>query len=57
VLCTDGLTKHVPDERIGEVLAMSTAGGSDNVSVVVARTEEPNVNFVGAERSATRRSL
>lgn len=55
VLCTDGLTKHVPDERIGEVLAMSTdaremsqalvgealaAGGSDNVTVVVVRTEE-----------------
>jgi len=55
VLCTDGLTKHVPDERIGEVLAMATdaremsqmlvnealaAGGSDNVTVVVVRTDE-----------------
>jgi len=55
VLCTDGLTKHVPDERIGEVLAMPTdaremsqllvnealaAGGSDNVTVVVVRAEE-----------------
>lgn len=55
LLCTDGLTKHVPDERIAEVLAMSTdaremsqtlvdealaAGGTDNVTVVVVRTEE-----------------
>jgi protein phosphatase len=52
MLCTDGLTKHVPDERIAEVLAMPVdsrtmaetlladaleAGGSDNVSVIVAR--------------------
>jgi protein phosphatase len=52
LLCTDGLTKHVPDERIAEVLALPVdakamatqlvadalaAGGSDNVSVIVAR--------------------
>jgi len=52
MLCTDGLTKHVPDERIEEVLAQSVdartmaetlladalaAGGSDNVSVIVAK--------------------
>lgn len=52
LLCTDGLTKHVPDTRIEEVLAMPidakamasqlvadalSAGGSDNVSVIVAR--------------------
>lgn len=52
LLCTDGLTKHVSDERIAEVLAMPIdaramvekltsealdAGGSDNVSVIVAR--------------------
>lgn len=52
LLCTDGLTRHVGDERIAEVLAMPTsakemaeqliaealaAGGSDNVSVIVAR--------------------
>ncbi|MGH7711274.1 MAG: PP2C family protein-serine/threonine phosphatase [Gemmatimonadaceae bacterium] len=55
VLCTDGLTKHVSDERIGEVVATSpdahsasqqlidealAAGGSDNVTVVVVRSEE-----------------
>jgi protein phosphatase len=52
LLCTDGLTKHVPDERIADVLANMTsarqaceqllddalvAGGSDNVSVIVGR--------------------
>jgi serine/threonine protein phosphatase PrpC len=52
MLCTDGLTRHVSDERIEEVLAMPVdaramaekllaealdAGGTDNVSVVVAR--------------------
>ena len=52
LLCTDGLTKHVPDERIGEVLSSGTNaeagcrtlvdlaladGGSDNVTAVVAR--------------------
>jgi protein phosphatase len=52
LLCTDGLTKHVPDDRIAEVLGSSLdakgmaetllnealdAGGTDNVSVIVAR--------------------
>ncbi len=52
MLCTDGLTKHVAAERIEEVLSMPIeargmverlvtdaldAGGSDNVSVIVAR--------------------
>lgn len=52
MLCTDGLTRHVSDERIEEVLAMPIdsramaekllaealeAGGTDNISVVVAR--------------------
>lgn len=52
MLCTDGLTKHVSEDRIAEVLAMPSdakgmaeklvaealdAGGSDNVSVIVAR--------------------
>lgn len=52
LLCTDGLTKHVSEDRIAEVLAQPMdakgmaeqllgealeAGGSDNVSVVVAR--------------------
>lgn len=53
MLCTDGLTKHVSNDRIAEVMggagdarAMATqlvadalaGGGSDNVSVVVARS-------------------
>jgi protein phosphatase len=52
LLCTDGLTKHVSDSRIGEVLGKSSGaesgcrslidlalsgGGSDNVTAVVAR--------------------
>lgn len=52
MLCTDGLTKHVSNERIEEVLAMPIdaramaeklmtealdAGGTDNVSIIVAR--------------------
>ena len=52
MLCTDGLTKHVSEERIAEVLALPVdakamaeklmsealdAGGSDNVSVIVVR--------------------
>ena len=53
VLCTDGLTKHVSDERIAEILASKSAeaathalidaalegGGTDNVTVVVAKAE------------------
>jgi protein phosphatase len=53
LLCSDGLTKHVPDSRIRErLLAMTSAkqgcedllrdaldaGGTDNVTVVVGRT-------------------
>jgi protein phosphatase len=52
LLCTDGLTRHVSNERIAEVLGHATAaesacrdlvadalagGGSDNITVVVAR--------------------
>jgi protein phosphatase len=52
LLCSDGLTKHVPDERIAERLAGMTsarqvcealledaldAGGSDNVTIIVGR--------------------
>jgi PPM family protein phosphatase len=51
LLCTDGLTKHVPDERIVQLLASGSAesiaqslidaalegGGSDNVTVIVAK--------------------
>jgi serine/threonine protein phosphatase PrpC len=53
LLCTDGLTKHVSDERISELLSSGTAessaqalidaaiegGGSDNVTVVVGKAE------------------
>jgi protein phosphatase len=53
LLCTDGLTKHVSDERIVELLSSGSAkgvaeslidaalagGGSDNVTVIVARAE------------------
>ena len=52
MLCSDGLTKHVSEERIEEVLAQSVdsrkmaetlladalnGGGTDNVSIIVAR--------------------
>jgi serine/threonine protein phosphatase PrpC len=55
LLCTDGLTKHVADEQISELLgrgndaeataralvgAALDAGGSDNVTVIVARVSE-----------------
>ena len=54
LLCTDGLTKHVSDERIAEVLAQPddaatmsqvlmdealAAGGTDNITVIVVRTK------------------
>ncbi len=53
LLCTDGLTRHVPDTRIAEILGQAAdspsacrqlvdealaGGGSDNITVVVART-------------------
>ena len=53
LLCTDGLTRHVPDERIrGRMLALTSSeqaarallqdaldgGGTDNVTVLVVRT-------------------
>jgi serine/threonine protein phosphatase PrpC len=56
LLCSDGLTKHVPDARIREhLLAMTSArqaceallqdaldaGGSDNITVVIGRTPSP----------------
>ncbi len=54
LLCTDGLTKHVPDERIIELLSSGSAeqsaqalidaalegGGTDNVTVVVAKAAD-----------------
>ncbi len=57
LLCSDGLTKHVPDERIRErLLAMTSArqaceallhdaldaGGTDNVTVIVGRPVRRN---------------
>ena len=53
LLCTDGLTKHVPDDQIAKLLADGSAeasanalleaalagGGSDNVTIVVAKAE------------------
>jgi protein phosphatase len=54
LLCTDGLTRHVPDERIAAILGSAVSaeaacrelvdaalagGGSDNVTVVVARMQ------------------
>ena len=53
LLCTDGLTKHVSDERIAEVLGSMTSarqacetllelalddGGTDNVSIIIGRS-------------------
>jgi protein phosphatase len=55
LLCTDGLTKHVPDERIAAVLGNSgdaesmgrqlvadalAEGGTDNIAVIVVRSSE-----------------
>ena len=55
LLCTDGLTKHVPDERIRERLSTMTsaqqvcedllqdaldAGGTDNITIIVGRAVE-----------------
>ena len=53
LLCTDGLTKHVPDDQIASILASGPAqavatalvdaalegGGTDNVTVVVAKAD------------------
>jgi PPM family protein phosphatase len=56
LLCSDGLTKHVPDERIKERLTSMTSsrqvaeqliqdaldgGGTDNITIVVGRTLAP----------------
>jgi len=56
LLCTDGLTKHVSDERIAELLASMTNaketceallqealddGGTDNITIIIGRTVKP----------------
>jgi protein phosphatase len=56
LLCSDGLTKHVSDERIAEALGSMTSakqvcedllqealddGGSDNITIIVGRTIKP----------------
>jgi serine/threonine protein phosphatase PrpC len=56
LLCSDGLTKHVPDERIAERLGSMTSarqaaeqllqdaldgGGTDNITIVIGRTLAP----------------
>lgn len=56
LLCSDGLTKHVPDERIQERLTTMTssrqaaefllqdaldAGGTDNITIIIGRTLPP----------------
>jgi serine/threonine protein phosphatase PrpC len=56
LLCSDGLTKHVPDARIAERMESMTSsrqvaeqllqdalddGGTDNISIVVGRTVSP----------------
>jgi protein phosphatase len=56
LLCSDGLTKHVSDERIAERLANLKSskktceellqdalddGGSDNISIIIGRTIKP----------------
>ncbi len=55
LLCTDGLTKHVSDDRIAEVLRTMTGakqacetllqealdgGGTDNITIIIGRTVE-----------------
>jgi len=56
LLCTDGLTKHVSDERIAELLGSMTnaketcekllqealdGGGTDNITMIIGRTVKP----------------
>lgn len=56
LLCSDGLTKHVSDERISQrIMTMSSSrqlcedllrdaldgGGSDNITIVAGRTIKP----------------
>jgi serine/threonine protein phosphatase PrpC len=62
LLCSDGLTKHVSDERIKERLSTMTSarqaverlledaleeGGTDNITLIVGRTVQPALEPVG----------
>jgi protein phosphatase len=53
LICSDGLTRHVTDERIAEILGTMTtakqaaelllqealdAGGSDNITIILGRS-------------------
>lgn len=65
LLCSDGLTKHVSDDRIAERMANITSarqlcedfledalddGGTDNISIVVGRTVKPQDASIEAPR-------
>jgi protein phosphatase len=67
LLCTDGLPKHVPDADIRALLqareparetcrqlveAANRAGGTDNITVIVARLRHPAHDTVAAEEAA-----
>jgi protein phosphatase len=66
VLCTDGLTRHVPNERIAKLLGTegtakqvsrqlveeaNAGGGSDNITVIVARFRESSHEFLSARQA------
>jgi len=68
LLCSDGLTKHCSDEQIQNLMAnaetarsaceqlvdaANEAGGSDNITVVVARFREAGEQIQQAEQEAT----
>jgi protein phosphatase len=59
LLCSDGLTTHVPDDRIRERLQTMTSarqvcedllqdalegGGTDNITILVGRTLQPGAD-------------
>jgi serine/threonine protein phosphatase PrpC len=67
LLCTDGLSKHVPDGDIQALLqareparetcrqlveAANRAGGTDNITVIIARLRHPVPDTVAAEEAA-----
>jgi PPM family protein phosphatase len=67
LLCTDGLSTHLPDRAISTLLqtqeparetcrklveAANSAGGTDNISVIVARSLLPAQEIGTAEKTA-----